>query len=153
MRKMLITLLSLFALFIFADATSVHVPGCDWEEYTIDSSITIFVHQWMDLDYEWLIADFDICDYTQTGDVDVLTFTLDSNAPVNVIPYADYNGLDAYIDADVYVTKDGNPFVPTSPIDDGVYLIGFTINSIDPDLPAGDYPVVLSLTFVPTVSF
>ncbi|ABR31099.1 hypothetical protein SU69_06330 [Thermosipho melanesiensis] len=152
MRKILVGLLSLFALVLLAE--NVHVPGCEFESYTIDSSITIYVHQWMDLDYEWLISEFDICDYDQEfGEVGVLNFTLDSNADVAVIPYADFNGLDAWVDADFIVLKDGVPFAPTSPISDGTYNISFQINSVDPDLPAGDYTVYLSLTFQPTVSF
>ena len=152
MRKILVGLLSLMALFIFAE--NVHVSGCEFETYTIESSITIYVHQWMDLEYNWLVSEFDICDYNQTGEVDVLSFLLDSNAPVTVIPSANFNGLDAYVTADVYVTKDGVPIPSTTnPIDDGLYVIGFDITWIDPNLPADTYQIELSLTFQPTVTF
>ncbi|MBO8160445.1 MAG: hypothetical protein H0Z24_02315 [Thermosipho sp. (in: Bacteria)] len=162
MRKILVGLLALMALFVFANGETnggyVHVPGCQFESYTLESSITIYVHQWMDLEYEWLIDSFfDICDYElpeEGMDVPLLWFVLDSNASVTVTVYASWGGLDVYITGVVYVEKDGNPFMPpTNPIGDGEYLIGLILTSIDPDLPAGEYTVVLSITFAPTVTF
>ncbi|MDK2886151.1 MAG: hypothetical protein PWP54_709 [Thermosipho sp. (in: thermotogales)] len=153
MRKILIGILVLFAFIIFADV--VHVPGCEFESYTLNSTITIYVHQWMDLDYQWIIGpSYNICDYEQAPEnVDLLSFTLDSNAPVTVSAWADWGGLATYITGTIYVTKDGVPFVPTNPIEDGEYLIGVSITSIDPDTPAGDYTVTLRITFQPTVTF
>ncbi|SHH58520.1 hypothetical protein [Thermosipho atlanticus] len=155
MRKLLVGILVLFGLFIFANGNFIHVPGCQFDTLTLDSTITVYVHQWMDLEYEWMIDSFfDICDYENVPeDVDLLWFSLDSNADVEVSVDADWGGLDAYISGTVYVLKDGNPFMPTSPISDGDYLIGVTITNIDPNTPAGDYTVVLSITFEPTVTF
>jgi hypothetical protein len=157
MRKILIGILVLFAFIIFAngDGPDIHIPGCEFESYSLESSITIYVHQWMDLEYEWMIDSFfDICDYEEAPmDVDLLRFFLDSNAPVTVTPWANWGGLDAYISGTIYVTKDGVPFVPTNPIGDGDYLIGVLVTSIDPDTPAGEYTVTLGITFEPTVTF
>jgi hypothetical protein len=157
MKKLFVGILSLLAIFAFATTEPVfeHVPGCEFESYSLESSITIYVHQWMDLEYEWMIDSFfDICDYEEAPmDVDLLRFFLDSNAPVTVTPWANWGGLDAYISGTIYVTKDGVPFVPTNPIGDGDYLIGVLVTSIDPDTPAGEYTVTLGITFEPTVTF
>jgi len=158
MRKILVGMLILFALFIFANGNGmpIHIPGCEFESYTLDSSITIYVHQWMDLEYTWMIDSFfDICDYDLEfpWDIDLLSFTLDSNASVTVSVWANWGGLDVYIDGTIYVEKDGNPFIPTNPIGDGSYLVGVAVTYIDPDTPAGEYTVELGITFEPTVTF
>jgi len=156
MKKVFIGLLALLSIFAFANGNNVHIPGCEFESYTLDSSITIYVHQWMDLEYTWMIDSFfDICDYDLEfpWDVDLLSFTLDSNASVTVSASANWGGLDVYIDGTIYVEKDGNPFIPTNPIGDGSYLVGVAVTYIDPDTPAGEYTVELGITFEPTVTF
>lgn len=156
MKKVFIGLLALLSIFAFANGNNVHIPGCEFESYTLDSSITIYVHQWMDLEYTWMIDSFfDICDYDLEfpWDIDLLSFTLDSNASVTVSASANWGGLDVYIDGTIYVEKDGNPFIPTNPIGDGSYLVGVAVTYIDPDTPAGEYTVELGITFEPTVTF
>lgn len=156
MKKVFIGLLALLSIFAFANGNNVHIPGCEFESYTLDSSITIHVHQWMDLEYTWMIDSFfDICDYDLEfpWDIDLLSFTLDSNASVTVSASANWGGLDVYIDGTIYVEKDGNPFIPTTPIGDGSYLVGVAVTYIDPDTPAGEYTVELGITFEPTVTF
>jgi len=156
MKKVFIGLLALLSIFAFANGNNVHIPGCEFESYTLDSSITIYVHQWMDLEYTWMIDSFfNICDYDLEfpWDIDLLSFTLDSNASVTVSASANWGGLDVYIDGTIYVEKDGNPFIPTNPIGDGSYLVGVAVTYIDPDTPAGEYTVELGITFEPTVTF
>ncbi|ABR31102.1 hypothetical protein SU69_06345 [Thermosipho melanesiensis] len=110
----------------------------------------------MDITYEWKLNSFDIFDYKGPfTKIDLLSFKLDSNADVNIDLFVDSGLLAEKVSGEIKITKDGNPitFAPQLQIEDGTYNISYIINSVDPDLPAGEYIVSIVLTFIPTIEF
>jgi hypothetical protein len=144
-RLLVLALAVVFGVVMFAGA---QYPG-DFEDVTLSGEATIRVHQW--LDAEFTAGEFDIYDYTDEDDepidIDLGDLWLDSNADVDVSVSVDLGDLAGYISyASIY--PDG-----AVDADNQNYDVILEDATVDPNTPADEYTVTVTITLNPTVTF
>jgi len=142
MRKLFVLALAVvFGVMIFG----AQYPG-DFSNVQLTGDAIINVHQWLDASFT--PGEFDIYDYGEDiYDIDLGDLWVDSNADVNVSVDVVLGELSGYITDYTISPADGNIGA-----NNATYDVELLDANIDPDTPAGQYTIEVTITLNPTVS-